>query len=529
MDWAAGGDGGASSAQPSSPRAPPGGPAPGGGAFAATTAGGAPPAAAAATQSEAESSRARVLEFLQRHTAYELLPESSKVVLLDTQLPVRQAFHALFEQSMCTAPLWDARRGRFCGLISPSDFIALLCFMEQGGPSSLSEAQLDSLTIEAWMSQAAQAAAAAAAGTPPQPTSGEHNAPPLVTLSPEDSLQSVAHALLRSGCSALPMLSSMPLPAASATPPGAALPGAARAGGAAQLLHLCTMGGVLSCLMRHFRGVPAALPLLSQPIGALPLGTWLEGGGRGGSGGRHLVTAHPSVPLKQALAMLLQAGVGALPIVDEAGVLLDVYGAHSLRTGLDSASDSCFDSAERHPGARAQQRLLAAAAGLHLRLPGAQLHEGWHGAAAERGRLHHARGRVAAAAAAVLHVHAGRLVAHRDGDPRAAGRQQAGVRAGGHAAHRGRGYAAGHRGVPLPLGAERSRELPPPERKPQTTAACAKNLFRRDRRDCCGAPLETFDASTRRPCPVRTQSRTSIESRTREAPCRSLIHLTESD
>ena len=107
---------------------------------------------------------------------------------------------------------------------------------------------------------------------------------------------------------------------------------------------MCTMGGVLACLMRHFRGVPAALPLLSQPLGSLPIGTWVGGvrpagdGGRGGVGSssaavsahhaapsRLLVTMHPSTPLKAALAMLLQAGVGALPIVDDDGVLLDVY------------------------------------------------------------------------------------------------------------------------------------------------------------------------------------------------------------
>ena len=41
-----------------------------------------------------DASRARVLEFLQRHTAYELIPESAKVVVLDTKLPVRKAFHA---------------------------------------------------------------------------------------------------------------------------------------------------------------------------------------------------------------------------------------------------------------------------------------------------------------------------------------------------------------------------------------------------------------------------------------------------
>jgi hypothetical protein len=34
--------------------------------------------------------RSRLAEFLRRHTAYELIPESAKVVVLDTALPVQQ-------------------------------------------------------------------------------------------------------------------------------------------------------------------------------------------------------------------------------------------------------------------------------------------------------------------------------------------------------------------------------------------------------------------------------------------------------
>ena len=311
--------------------------------------------AAAVSMSEADASRSRVLEFLQRHTAYELLPESSKVVVLDTGLPVRQAFHALYEQNVHTAPLWDPGSRAFVGMISPGDFIALLCRLQslqaggagaqgglggQGGapPTTLSELELDGLTIDAWMRDTA-----AESGVPP------HQQPPpqLVSVSPEDSLHSVAHALLRSGSGSLPMLSSLAssstvggtaAAAAAAAEAGSAQAAARGPAGVPQLLHLCSLSGVLACLMRHFRGVPGALPLLSQPLGALPIGTWVDSvgqrqhadGGRPGVPHRPLVTMHPSTPLKTALAMLLQAGVGALPIVDDASCLLDVYARNDI-------------------------------------------------------------------------------------------------------------------------------------------------------------------------------------------------------
>jgi 5'-AMP-activated protein kinase regulatory gamma subunit len=127
MDWASGGaDGGGVSNAPSSSaqvqtRAA--------GGLARSLAAGAQQQAVpqAGLSSEADSSRARVLEFLQRHTAYELLPESSKVVVLDTAISVRQAFHALFEQGVLTAPLWDAHARAFVGMISPGMFHRSRC------------------------------------------------------------------------------------------------------------------------------------------------------------------------------------------------------------------------------------------------------------------------------------------------------------------------------------------------------------------------------------------------------------------
>jgi hypothetical protein len=45
-----------------------------------------------------EYTRKKIAHFLVNHTTYELIPESGKVVVLDMDLPVRQAFHALHEQ-----------------------------------------------------------------------------------------------------------------------------------------------------------------------------------------------------------------------------------------------------------------------------------------------------------------------------------------------------------------------------------------------------------------------------------------------
>ncbi|KAI5402537.1 hypothetical protein KIW84_050231 [Lathyrus oleraceus] len=51
-------------------------------------------------------------------TTYELLPESGKVVTLDVDLPVKQAFRILHEQGVPMAPLWDFCKRQFVGVLT---------------------------------------------------------------------------------------------------------------------------------------------------------------------------------------------------------------------------------------------------------------------------------------------------------------------------------------------------------------------------------------------------------------------------
>uniref|UniRef100_A0A2P2L4I2 Sucrose nonfermenting 4-like protein n=1 Tax=Rhizophora mucronata TaxID=61149 RepID=A0A2P2L4I2_RHIMU len=78
------------------------------------------------SETDLEISRNRIYAFLSMHTAYELLPESGKVIALDVNLPVKQAFHILYEQGIPLAPLWDFFKGQFVGVLSALDFILIL-------------------------------------------------------------------------------------------------------------------------------------------------------------------------------------------------------------------------------------------------------------------------------------------------------------------------------------------------------------------------------------------------------------------
>lgn len=270
--------------------------------------------------------RRRVRDFLRQHTCYELIPESGKVVLIDLDLPVRQAFHALHEQGVPSAPLCDGETGTVVGMISASDFITVLQRLRHSitsGGTPWTESEMDSHTVRAMREEAHSE------GKPHR-----H----LVWLTPAHSLLDVIARLFATKSSMAPVLSSDP----------------EGEGQAATLLHIATISGVLACLMRHFRASLASLPLLAQPIASLPVGTWAPDSPtslreieatnhmhgierRDVKKVRDLHCVRPDTPLTSALSLLLEAGVSTLPVVDERGVLVDMY-ARSDITQLARAS-----------------------------------------------------------------------------------------------------------------------------------------------------------------------------------------------
>lgn len=157
---------------------------------------------------------------------------------------------------------------------------------------------------------------------------------PLISVRPEDSLYHVALTMTEAGVHNVPVLSH-----SSVCPAGGSV-STSNTTDCPQLLHMTNLAEVLACLNRHFRGIPSALPLFSQPIGALPIGTWTEryGGSRSkpipplpaGIDEHYLVkelypirAVTPSASIEQVFDVL--HGISALPIVNEHGVLMDLY------------------------------------------------------------------------------------------------------------------------------------------------------------------------------------------------------------
>ncbi|PKA57656.1 Sucrose nonfermenting 4-like protein [Apostasia shenzhenica] len=248
-------------------------------------------------QADIELSRHYISIYLSAHTAYDLLPESGKVIALDVNLPVKQAFHILYEQGISGAPLWDSYRGKFVGMLSPLDFILILRELGNHG-SNLTAEELETHTIAAW--KAVKKLNRQMHGhSKPCPHS-------LIYAGPFDSLKDVAMKILQNDVSSVPLIHS-PL----------------NDGSFPQLLHLASLSGILKCICRYFRHSSRSLPILHQPICTLRMGTWVPKIGE--LDGPQLAVLRASASLSSALSLLVQAHVSSIPVVNDNDSLVDIY------------------------------------------------------------------------------------------------------------------------------------------------------------------------------------------------------------
>uniref|UniRef100_A0A914E9A3 Uncharacterized protein n=1 Tax=Acrobeloides nanus TaxID=290746 RepID=A0A914E9A3_9BILA len=65
--------------------------------------------------------------FMQALSCYNIIPNASKIVVMDTELQARKAFFALVANSVRAAPLWNNETQEFVGMLTITDFIQILC------------------------------------------------------------------------------------------------------------------------------------------------------------------------------------------------------------------------------------------------------------------------------------------------------------------------------------------------------------------------------------------------------------------
>ena len=90
-----------------------------------------------------------ILNFFKCYKCYDLIPNSTKLVILDTMLSVRKALLAVVESGVRSCPVWRSSSHSVVGLVTVDDFLRIINKNYKDSLNDMKE--LDQLTLEQWM------------------------------------------------------------------------------------------------------------------------------------------------------------------------------------------------------------------------------------------------------------------------------------------------------------------------------------------------------------------------------------------
>uniref|UniRef100_A0A915AJI4 CBS domain-containing protein n=1 Tax=Parascaris univalens TaxID=6257 RepID=A0A915AJI4_PARUN len=213
--------------------------------------------------------------FMKAHKSYDLIPTSSKLVVFDTELPVRKAFFALVYNGVRAAPLWDSSKQEFVGMLTITDFIEILHRYYTSDSKSEGIKELEEHKISTWR----------------ETFEKDGKARPLVTIDPSESLHRAVQVLCESKVHRLPVMER----------------------GSGNISYILTHKRIIKFLYLYLVDLPRPSFMDKTPK-ELGIGTW---------GNISTISMH--TPLIDALRTFLQKRVSALPLVDKDGKVVDIY------------------------------------------------------------------------------------------------------------------------------------------------------------------------------------------------------------
>ncbi|XP_068621224.1 5'-AMP-activated protein kinase subunit gamma-3-like [Battus philenor] len=216
-----------------------------------------------------------LLNFFKYHKCYEILPKSAKVIIFDTQFPVRKTFPTLVSHGIRSAPLWDANKKLLVGMITVTDFIRILLHLET---ENLSMEDLERHTLHSWKKIL-------------RPTRK-----PLCSAGPDQSLHEAINLLNKNRIHRLLVIDPF----------------------SGDVLYILSHKRILRFLFVYLNEFPE-LTFFHKTLLDLKIGTF---------DGIFSVTENTSI--KEAFKLLLEKDISALPVLDENGTLIDVYAKYEV-------------------------------------------------------------------------------------------------------------------------------------------------------------------------------------------------------
>ncbi|OSD03492.1 CBS-domain-containing protein [Trametes coccinea BRFM310] len=249
------------------------------------------------TQESHDAALYAIRHYLKGRTSYDTFPVSFRLIVLDSKLEVKKALQCLLLNGVVSAPLWNSERSCFAGMFTVSDIIHLIQYYYKCSSYDAAAADVETFRLESLRDIERQL------GVDPPPLLREH---------PSASLYDAAKRLIQTHARRLPLLDND-----SET-------------GHEVIVSILTQYRLLKFISLN---CGKEIQQLHMPLRKLGIGTYVnpppippDGEKPEGYNPFHpIATATMSTPVFDVVHMFSERGISAVPIVDEEGIVVNLY------------------------------------------------------------------------------------------------------------------------------------------------------------------------------------------------------------
>ncbi|OCH96466.1 CBS-domain-containing protein [Obba rivulosa] len=235
------------------------------------------------TQETHDAALYAIRTFLKGRTTYDSFPVSYRLIVLDSKLEVRKAL-----QCVVSAPLWNSEQSKFAGMFTVSDIIHLIQYYYQFSSYDTAAADVETFRLESLRDIEKSLGVAT---------------PPLLHEHPTASLYDASKLLIQTHARRVPLLDND-----------------------SETGHEVIVSILTQYRLLKFVSINCGKEIaqLHMPLRRLGIGTYVHEGDPENPF-YPIATATMSTPVFDVVHMFSERGISAVPIVDEDGIVVNLY------------------------------------------------------------------------------------------------------------------------------------------------------------------------------------------------------------
>jgi 5'-AMP-activated protein kinase regulatory gamma subunit len=234
-----------------------------------------------------------IRSFLKCHTSYDAFPVSFRLIVLDTKLNVKKALQCLLLNGVVSAPLWNSEKSRFAGMLTVLDIIHLIQYYYRTASYDYAATDVETFRLESLRDIERELGVAQ---------------PPLLHEHPSSTLYDAAKLLIQTHARRLPLLDND-------TETGHEV-----------IVSVLTQYRLLKFISINCH---KEIQQLHQSLRKLRIGTYVASPPsellEGQNPYHPIATASLNTPVFDVVHMFSERSISAVPIIDEQGVVVNLY------------------------------------------------------------------------------------------------------------------------------------------------------------------------------------------------------------